>query len=352
MSFHVNDLNDTQFEEFCFDILKSLDFVNLRWRKGTGLSSSPSDQGRDIEGELLRKDIDGSAHRERWFVECKHYTKGVPPDRIQNAISWANAERPDVLLIIASNFLSNPTKNYLEAYQEKHRPSYRIKIWELKDLENLTAGRNDLRRRYGLPTDVALISILNNYHVVYSMKPQLNTIEYLVELMDRLDPKKRDEAFAMTYFDVINPRFREPISGEETLGELMTDAVDYGAFRATCLSLKSTTSPSFVHRLVSSALAWMFHAADKTSLPEAESKLKSLIEHAESELAAADDDQRQFLVKMRDRTKEHLEKLPARLNHGYKVYTYICEELVQKLLTEKPPRLSHASMSSRSISEK
>lgn len=118
MTFTLNDLSDTDFENLCFDVLQSLDFVNLSWRKGTGLSSSPSDQGRDIQGQLLKKDIDGSEHYERWFVECKHWVKGVPPEKIQGALSWANAERPDVLLIVASNFFSNPTKNYLEEYKK------------------------------------------------------------------------------------------------------------------------------------------------------------------------------------------------------------------------------------------
>ena len=59
MAFNFNTLGATEFENFCFDLLKSLDFVNLSWRKGTGLSSSPSDQGRDIQAELLKKDIDG-----------------------------------------------------------------------------------------------------------------------------------------------------------------------------------------------------------------------------------------------------------------------------------------------------
>lgn len=177
MSFTLNTLDETEFENFCFDLLQSLDFVNLSWRKGTGLTSSPSDQGRDIQGDLLIKEIDGKQHHQKWFIECKHYVKGVPPDKIQGAISWANSKRPDVLLIVVSNFLSNPTKNYLEDYQKNNNPPYRIKIWELKDLENLTAEKRDLRLKYQLPTDIAFLSILNKYHIIYSMKPQLNSTQ-------------------------------------------------------------------------------------------------------------------------------------------------------------------------------
>jgi hypothetical protein len=47
----LDHLTDTQFEEYCFDPLKSMVFVNVRWRKRTGHDSSPSDQGRDISLE-------------------------------------------------------------------------------------------------------------------------------------------------------------------------------------------------------------------------------------------------------------------------------------------------------------
>lgn len=337
MSFTLNDLSDTEFENFCFNILQSLDFVNLSWRKGTGLTSSPSDQGRDIQGELLRKDVDGSEHHEKWFVECKHYVKGVPPDKIQGAISWANAERPDVLLIVVSNFLSNPTKNYLDDYQKQNKPPYRIKVWELKDLENLTAGKNDLRRKYGLPTEVAFLSILNNYHIVYSMKPQLNTIEYFLELMDSLQPQKRDEAFSMAYFDIVQPRFRAPVTGDEKLADLKIDADDYTVFRRKCLDMTPKASPNFVHKLVSSALAWLFHMADKTSLVDMQNTQRFLIERLEADIAEEEDEMRRVrLSSMLELPQRTLRELPERLDRYYRLYTYICEELVRKLLAEKP----------------
>jgi hypothetical protein len=337
MSFTLNDLSDTQFESFCFDVLKSLDFVNLSWRKGTGLDSSPADQGRDIQGELLRRDVDGSEHHEKWFVECKHYIKGVSPDKIQGALSWAHAERPDVLLIIVSNFLSNPTKKYLDDYERENKPPYRIKLWELKDLENLTAGKNGLRRKYGLSTEVAFLSIVNNYHVVYSMKPQLNTIEYLIELMDSLDPKKRDEAFSMIYFDIVSPRFRAPVTGDEKMADLKIDADDYTAFRSKCLSMSSNVSVNFVHGLVSSSLAWLFHMADKTALADMQRIQRFLIERIESDISQEKDEgRRASLIKMLELPRRILGELPERVERYYSIYTYVCDELVRKLLAEKP----------------
>src|SRR5437016_2925642 len=109
-SFSVDHLNETQFEEFCYDLLGEIGFTNRNWRKGTGLSSSPSDRGRDIECEKDMIDPVGNKYPEKWFVECKHYQRGVPPERLQGILAWANAERPNHVLIIASNFLSNPAK--------------------------------------------------------------------------------------------------------------------------------------------------------------------------------------------------------------------------------------------------
>lgn len=147
-TFSLDHLNETEFEEFCYDLLRELGFFNMNWRKGTGLSSSPSDRGRDIECQRIVADIDETCYLETWFVECKHYKQGVPPEKIQGAISWANAERPDKLVIIASNFLSNPSKDFLESYVRNNRPRFKIKVWEKPQLEKLSSNKTELLRKF------------------------------------------------------------------------------------------------------------------------------------------------------------------------------------------------------------
>jgi hypothetical protein len=71
-------LTDTDFEEFCFDLLQELNFINIDWRKGTPLKGSPADKGRDIVTQQLREDIDESKHLETWFIDCKHFKKAIP----------------------------------------------------------------------------------------------------------------------------------------------------------------------------------------------------------------------------------------------------------------------------------
>ncbi len=153
----LNHLTDTEFEQFCYDLLAELKFINLNWRKGTGYAASPADHGRDIECQQTHEDIDGQVYLETWFVECKHYQQGVPPDKIQGALAWATAERPDKLLIIASNFLSNPTKDHLESYIRNNKPTFRIKYWEKPDLERLSQDKPKLLKKYKLVEDTSSV---------------------------------------------------------------------------------------------------------------------------------------------------------------------------------------------------
>mgnify|MGYP001564327422 FL=1 len=152
-SISFNKLSPTEFEEFCFDLLQKLGFFNIDWRKGTGLKTSPADRGRDIVFQKEYPDFDGTKSFETWFAECKHYTKGLPPKELQNLLSWANAERPDGVIIIVSNFLSNSTKDYLENYRKNNKPAYKIKCWERPMLEKLVKNKISLLRKYNLISD-------------------------------------------------------------------------------------------------------------------------------------------------------------------------------------------------------
>jgi hypothetical protein len=143
-------LSATQFEEFTFHLLTRLGFVNVDWRKGTAYDNSPADSGRDIVCQQIREDIDKSKCVETWFVECKHYRKGVPPGDLQNLLTWAEAETPHTALIVASGSLSNPAKDYLEKYKRNRTPPFRIKYWERPQLEQLAANKRSLLWGYGL----------------------------------------------------------------------------------------------------------------------------------------------------------------------------------------------------------
>jgi hypothetical protein len=150
MRIHFKNLTCIGFEEFCFELLRRVGFSNLDWRKGTPKDSSPSDSGRDIIAHQQREDADGSRFSDVWFIDCKHYNKAVPPTELQNALAWAEAESPNVLLFIASGYFSNPAKDYLEKYKQSRKPRFRIKTWELPQIEHLTSGRRSFLHRFDL----------------------------------------------------------------------------------------------------------------------------------------------------------------------------------------------------------
>ena len=145
-----SSLTETTFEEFTFHLLSRIGFVNVDWRKGTAHENSPADSGRDVVCQQIREDIDKTKSVETWFVDCKHYKKGIPPGDLQNLLAWAEAERPHTALIVASGFLSNPAKDYLEKYKRNRNPPFRIKYWERPQLEKLTANKRSLVWEYGL----------------------------------------------------------------------------------------------------------------------------------------------------------------------------------------------------------
>lgn len=147
---NFNKLSATDFEDFSFHLLSRLGFVNVDWRKGTPLASSPSDSGRDIVCQHAREDLDNARYLETWFVDCKRHKKAVPATELQNALAWAEAERPDTLLFILSGFLSNAAKDYLESYKRNKRPSFRIRYWERPQLERIAGPKRTLLIQFDL----------------------------------------------------------------------------------------------------------------------------------------------------------------------------------------------------------
>jgi hypothetical protein len=102
------------------------------------------------------------------------------------------------------------------------------------------------------------------------------------------------------------------------------------------MNLKDNFSPNYVHKLVSNVLAWLFHYADKTSIEETQRIRRSIIESMESDANNKIGIKGRSLKRLINNQKRLLAELPERTEKNYKMYTYICEELVRKLLAEKP----------------
>jgi hypothetical protein len=111
--------------------------------------------------------VDGARITETWFADCKHYATGVPPEAVQGLLAWAQAERPDVALVIASGYLSNPCKDYLRDYEQNNRPAFRIKYWERPVVDKLARGNPDLLERFvfgGLRSESEIIAAEEEFY--------------------------------------------------------------------------------------------------------------------------------------------------------------------------------------------
>lgn len=347
--FSLDHLTPTEFENFYFELLGELGFVNISWRKGTGLASSPSDSGRDIECKLEVTDIDGNKSFETWFVECKHYTEGVPPTKIQGILAWATAESPDKVLIIASNFLSNPAKDSLVSYERNNRPKFKIRFWEKPHLEKITIGYSQLLKKYRAVGEFPFIQILHPAHLLYMKGLQFNSIKYLFECLDNLDVKKRDEILHWAYESIIQPRYRESTNEKETLGDLRIDEVSYNAFKKKCKQIieeKSISELQLVFLIINITLNAWIAMGDITSVDEPIQRTKSLIEFLQQLI---DDDvpvdnideyaielvkDKEQLKQMQKLLKERMPQVRENTQRHYELYEYFCENVVARLLQE------------------
>lgn len=125
------------FEKFLYDLLGALGFQDLKWHRGTPKNSTSPDAGRDIEARWKITDPDGDDYFEKWFVQAKHYKSGVGVRAIKDAFDWADGERPSVLLIATSSYLTKDARNWIETYERENKPSFRIKYWDRTKLEKL-----------------------------------------------------------------------------------------------------------------------------------------------------------------------------------------------------------------------
>jgi hypothetical protein len=340
-AFSLDHLTEVEFEEFCFDLLGALGAMKLSWRKGTGGQSSPADQGRDIECVFRHKDID-EQRDERWFVDSKHYKQGVPPGKLQGLLSWAAAERPDVVLIIASNFLSNGAKNFLESYTRNNKPSFKIKVWERPDLERLVLGKPLVMRKYGLGGEFEFLNILHPAHVTYLRNPPLNTLDYFFKVLDGLEHSERSSFLFGTFLHIINPEFVEPTdSKRQTLGDLAKTKVNYADFRKKVYALAGQVSPIFLIRsIVFEELSSLFMSGDKTNVEEVRKNMRESVSWFEEKLKKPHPDPETIRACIRDLSRS-IENAEERTNEGYERYCSFCEKVVVPLLEEVLPIPPH-----------
>lgn len=329
-------IDDGQFEELTYDLMVGLGFKNVNWRRGTGKGGATADQGRDIVADELRTGIDGATHVDHWFVQCKHYKSGVPPQKLNDALAWANAERPAVLLIVASDFLSNPAKLFLDSYQSNNHPPFQIRLWERKDLERLLASQPGIVRKYGLEPDDPFIDT-HPAHLYYMLVPTHNTLDYFFEQVEKMPKTTRDTVFGWPYYSIINPRFREPHCEDEVIADTILDVVDYKHFKKKCYELGGLVGEHFLVRsVVLEALTWLWHCSNPRLVADAVARNRNAVEFFKERLEEADDPiDIKALNGCIAMVQESIDTADNRQKMNHREYTDFCEGVIVALALEE-----------------
>ncbi|MGH1472740.1 MAG: restriction endonuclease [Cellvibrionaceae bacterium] len=166
-------LSDNEFEELCFELVLSLSFEKVRWRKGG------ADNGRDIQAELSSNTTLVDRYYESWFFECKRYSKGVPPEQLNSKIAWADAEKPKHLVIFVSSYLTNNARTWLEKIETDK--FYKIHVIEGDQVKRLVLCFPKLVEKYFSTEIEVLVSEAQKNWLMHKLIPEPELIRTIVE---------------------------------------------------------------------------------------------------------------------------------------------------------------------------
>jgi len=347
---NFDQLNSTQFEELCFELLVALGFTDVDWRKGTGKDASPADQGRDIEATYTVTEPDGSIRFEKWFVEVKHHKSGVSPTDLHGAVAWAHSASPDCLLIVCSYFLSNPTKEYLKGCGNQH---YRIKYWENKILEELLQTKPVLLDKFGIDAESSVLEHVHQNHLSFALGTHLLEFDDFLQAISELKPGDRDALFHHVYHEVIHPEYR-PEDGK-TMAECYHPRVNYENFRNQVWSRDYHCAPHSVHQWVVTALNMACHMGKASNVQAAKLKRDHSWEHLQRLQNHAESDEEKNLVasllETHDKWHGTDDEIEARINENADRYARACEDLIPNLIIAAEKPISSGTEESRRIAD-
>lgn len=139
----LRELSAAEFENLIFDVIASRGAQAVTWR------TPGADGGRDIECLVVHQDFSGAYVTQRWFVECKRYSRSVDWPTIYEKLSYAVSRDADVLLMCTSaTFSVNATTEVEKWNADGRRP--RIRLWPRHEIERQLVEYPDLRLKYGL----------------------------------------------------------------------------------------------------------------------------------------------------------------------------------------------------------
>ncbi|RVT98470.1 hypothetical protein EOD41_16920 [Mucilaginibacter limnophilus] len=165
-----------QFEELCYDILVRFRFHTMAWRQGG------ADHGRDIEARRTVTDTITSPYTEKWFIECKRHSQGLPLDQVVEKINWARVEKAEHFLLIVSSYLTTATREWLE--KARQTESFMIHTIEGKFLKQQLLLFPDIIVKYFADDHVRLVRGLLQQWVSHHILPGPKALYDLYHQLD------------------------------------------------------------------------------------------------------------------------------------------------------------------------
>jgi restriction endonuclease len=131
-------LTGSTLEEVLHWLLHEMGAKDLVWRKG-GAGAGAPDGGRDLEATFHVPGPTGEVDLQRWWIEAKGRKNTVEAAAVKEAVlNAAGVGEMDVLVVATNNQFSNPTRDWVSAWQ-RASPRPRVVLWDRASLERMLA---------------------------------------------------------------------------------------------------------------------------------------------------------------------------------------------------------------------
>jgi hypothetical protein len=181
-------------------------------------------------------------------------------------------------------------------------------------------------------------------HLVYIKRHPFNDFAELFQLIDRLDPKKRDAAMLDTFCQFVKMRKEVlPLQQDdrEPWGGLWDDYANYKRFKEECLGLPPNLNEAFmVFSIVSYTLSIRFGWAELDKEIMIRASREFIAKTSELVKDAPTEELRKCMLGMIENSRNRIANIDNEIKEARELYSYICEDLARPLLRSWRRRLN------------
>ena len=181
-------------------------------------------------------------------------------------------------------------------------------------------------------------------HLEYVKRHPFNDFAELFQVIDGLDPKKRDAAMLDTFCQFVKMR-KEVVAlqpgDREPWGGLWDDYANYKRFKEECLGLPPNLNESFmVFSIVSYTLSIRFGWAELDKDLFVTASRKHVAKMSELVKDAPTEEVRNWMLAMIEKSRNRIANIDNEIKEARELYSYICENLARPLLQSWRRRLN------------